>query len=267
MKIGNLEVYGIIYKITNKINNKVYIGQTSRKYGFKDRYSYSGKGIERVYKYHQSNKSNKLLYNSHLLRSIEKYDFEAFQVNEIFDIAFSKDELNIKEELWIKIYKSNNGNYGYNHSTGGESAIPNKEVREKMRNKALIRFKDKRNHPRYGISRYGEENPFYGKEHTDETKNKISNNRKGKGLKDVNWMTLTGGYKGKDNPKSTKVICITTGKIFECLADGAEYYGMKRNSHIGDCCLGKRKYCGTLEDRTKLQWMYYDEYIELQQAN
>lgn len=36
MKIGNLEVYGVIYKITNKVNNKVYIGQTVL--GFKKRY-------------------------------------------------------------------------------------------------------------------------------------------------------------------------------------------------------------------------------------
>lgn len=33
MKIGNIEVYGVIYKITNTINNKVYIGQTIN--GFK----------------------------------------------------------------------------------------------------------------------------------------------------------------------------------------------------------------------------------------
>lgn len=29
MKIGNIEVYGIIYKITNTINGKCYIGQTT----------------------------------------------------------------------------------------------------------------------------------------------------------------------------------------------------------------------------------------------
>ena len=41
----------IVYKITNKVNNKVYIGITSRKNGFKGRYSSKGKGIERVYNF------------------------------------------------------------------------------------------------------------------------------------------------------------------------------------------------------------------------
>nr|DAX85667.1 MAG TPA: intron associated endonuclease [Caudoviricetes sp.] len=35
MKVGNLEVYGIIYKITNKVNGKVYIGQTAQKMDLK----------------------------------------------------------------------------------------------------------------------------------------------------------------------------------------------------------------------------------------
>ena len=37
LKCG-LEVYGIIYKIENTINHKVYIGQTTCKMGFRDRY-------------------------------------------------------------------------------------------------------------------------------------------------------------------------------------------------------------------------------------
>ena len=51
MKIGNIEVYGIIYVIKNKINNKAYVGQTV--HTFNERYCFKGMGVERVYNYHK----------------------------------------------------------------------------------------------------------------------------------------------------------------------------------------------------------------------
>ena len=36
MKINESDTYGIIYIIKNVINNKVYVGQTIRKNGFKE---------------------------------------------------------------------------------------------------------------------------------------------------------------------------------------------------------------------------------------
>lgn len=117
MKIGNLEVYGVIYKIENKTNGKVYIGQTIQ--GFCKRYKYSGDtDIERVYKYHIAlYDNNDMSYNSHLLRSIKKYGFSNFSVNKIFDIAFSKDELDVKEMSWVSVYNSYKN--GYNQNLGG----------------------------------------------------------------------------------------------------------------------------------------------------
>lgn len=118
MVVNGREVYGIIYKITNNINGKVYIGQTSKKRGFLDRYPHKGTGIERVYNFHKKNKDRGDGYNVYLLNSIEKYGFNAFTVEEVFDIAFSKDELNEKEMYYIQYFDSFVN--GYNSTLGGE---------------------------------------------------------------------------------------------------------------------------------------------------
>lgn len=116
MKIANLEVYGIIYKITNKVNNRVYIGQTTK--DFNKRYNRKGIGVERVYRKHKTLKDRGYKYNKHLLDSIEKYGLNNFDLKEIFDIAFSKEELDIKEKVWISYYDSYKN--GYNNNLGGE---------------------------------------------------------------------------------------------------------------------------------------------------
>lgn len=144
MKVGNLEVYGIIYKITNKVNGKVYIGQTAQKNGFKSRYPYKGVGIERVYNHHKylSDKGLVRHFNKHLYMSIEKYGIESFEVSEVFDIAFSKEELDIKEITYIKYY--NCINRGYNVCDGGNySVIKNgdKHYRSKYIDSQIIECK------------------------------------------------------------------------------------------------------------------------------
>lgn len=69
-------------------------------------------------------------------------------------------------------------------------------------------------------------------------------------------------YIERENKNFTKVICITTGKIFDSIKDAAEYYHI-RATGIQACCCGKYKYSGSLLDGTKLQWMYYEDYIKL----
>lgn len=113
IKFGNIEVYGVIYKIENLINNKVYIGQTTK--GFNNRYPYKGIGMERVYSYYLSN-SNR---NVDLLNDIINYGIESFNVVEVLDVAFSMDELNTKEQTYILIFDSFKN--GYNQNTGGHN--------------------------------------------------------------------------------------------------------------------------------------------------
>lgn len=58
------------------------------------------------------------------------------------------------------------------------------------------------------------------------------------------------------------VICLTTGKIFYKVVDGANYYNVDC-SGISKCCNGKVKSIGKLPDGTKLQWMYYECFLKL----
>jgi hypothetical protein len=87
---------------------------------------------------------------------------------------------------------------------------------------------------------------------------KYNNNYGNHGLKSS--LSRTGKNKGVENQLSKKIICVTTGKIFDCISQAAEYYGLEKSRNaISGCCKGKHKYIGKLEDGTRLQWKYYEE--------
>ena len=80
-----------IYKITNKINGKVYIGQSIRP-------------VE--YRFHRHiNDAMHNILDTHFARAIRKYGPDQWQL-EVIDIATTQDELNQKEQYWIKYYNS-----------------------------------------------------------------------------------------------------------------------------------------------------------------
>ncbi len=119
--IMKTKIYGIIYKITNEVNGKVYIGQTTKKNGFKGRYPRKGSGIERVLAYLETAKKYDIgNWNKHLHNSIKKYGIDRFKVSEVIDVAFSREELNIKENFWINYYDSFKN--GYNRNLGGDGS-------------------------------------------------------------------------------------------------------------------------------------------------
>lgn len=117
--IDGKEYAGVIYKVENKITHEVYIGQTTNPRGFKGRYKFKGNGVERMYKYYQHFQDRNYSYNEHLFRAIKKYGFDSFEVDEIHDIASTKEELNEKEKYYVEKYDS--FEHGYNNTYGGDS--------------------------------------------------------------------------------------------------------------------------------------------------
>lgn len=98
-----------VYKITNKINNKVYIGQTIR-------------DIEERFRRHINDATNNIL-DTHFARAIRKYGKDNFNIEQI-DIANNQDELNLKEQYWIRFYDSVHSGYNETdalHKCGGNT--------------------------------------------------------------------------------------------------------------------------------------------------
>jgi hypothetical protein len=98
----NESTSGIIYKTTNLIDGKIYVGQTTRK----DHSNYYGSGIW-------------------IARALEKYGLSAFE-KEIICECFNKKELNEKEIFWIASLSATDHNVGYNIDNGGKSNNYNK---------------------------------------------------------------------------------------------------------------------------------------------
>src|ERR1700722_15383875 len=97
-----MEKFGIIYKLTNNINGKVYIGQTTREMDVRvnEHFNHSGKQCR------------------YLKSAIQKYGKENF-VPVLLDTADSKSDLDLKEIGYIEFYKSDDSNFGYNLTKGG----------------------------------------------------------------------------------------------------------------------------------------------------
>ena len=117
---------GYIYKITNIITNKVYIGQTRKK------------SINIRFKQHLNSafKKQSSVYNTKLSRSIRKYGIDYFIIEELkkitsFSIGSLCKILDQEEIDQIAIYKSTNSKFGYNISKGGQFTHLNSHEIEK----------------------------------------------------------------------------------------------------------------------------------------
>jgi group I intron endonuclease len=175
-----------IYKITNQVNNKCYIGQST--------------DIEKRFGEHKRREQN-----THLKKAFEKYGIDNFSFEQIKIIPFIDSNilqiiLDTYEKRFIKQYESTNPNKGYNKTHGGANGLMTEEAKRKLSESI-------KGHPYYGFIHMPQEirdklskmtkgrkisqetrdklrEINTGKHHSEETKKRISEIMKGKNT----WM-------------------------------------------------------------------------------
>lgn len=219
---------GLIYKITNNINDKVYIGQTWR-------------DLDIRFNEHKRRADNSLK----LKNAFNKYDRKNFNI-ECLTVCYIQETLDFYETLFIRKYDSVNS--GYNIKKGGNGGGFHSENTKRKISKALKGKYMGKNSYRYGkkmsnsikykiskakkgkrcspdtefkkghkiskkirekmsVSKMGSKNYFYGKTHSQNIKDKIS-------------KALIGKYKGEKSPHA-KINQQIADKIRDQYSSGA----------------------------------------------
>jgi group I intron endonuclease len=176
-----MKVVGIIYKSTNIINGKSYIGKTVKSLARRRTEHFCFDNPRTYFQY-----------------AIKKYGEDSFEWD-ILKECFSKIELSESEIFYINFFKTNDTNLGYNMTKGGDgfaygelNIIHRPEVKAKIIAKLKSNNGSFRQEVRNKISK-----SLIGKKLTTDHKNAISKATKGHK-----------GSKGEDNPKAKRFIVI-----------------------------------------------------------
>lgn len=195
LALGVYIVLMIIYKITNRVNGKIYIGQTVQR--LIDRWSDHARPCLGRHK-----------NRSAIAAAIQKYGKENFTIEQI-DQASTREELNIKEQTYIKAFDCLCPN-GYNMEPGGGSKACHEETKKKI--SATLKGR-----------------PFLNRWTGGNTKK----------LTDEQKAHLSALNKGKPNVALYKAVVRSDGVEFESVNAAAAAIGMNRVTVTGLLKSGK----------------------------
>ena len=177
---------GYVYKITNTVNQKSYVGRSINE---------PQKG--RIRKHLNGHG------NVHLAKSVKKYGRDAFSVEILEENVF--DELLPElEKAYIAKFNTVQPN-GYNFTEGGDGLLnPSPETRRKMSEAQKGKTLSEEHRRKISRSNKGSPGPWKGKKRSEATRRKMSEARKGKSLSKEHRRKLSEANKGKKNWKGRK---------------------------------------------------------------
>lgn len=198
---------GIVYKYTNKINGKVYIGQTLHPKQRKEN--------------HKCAPTNGVFHKAVRKYGWDNFEYEVLCVVKKPDYKEAKELLNRVEILFISHYDSFNN--GYNMTIGGDQVMKSR----KHSDETIQKIKDKT----VGRPAWNKGVPM-----REDSKNKLRDANKNRVFKEE-WK-----QKVKDNAKTTKVLI--DGVVYPSLMKASSSLGLNYSTLANYLHCGKTKYKG-----------------------
>ncbi len=199
-----MQNFGYIYKITNDINDKVYIGKTT--------YTVAKRWNEHCKEYLRNHVQKRPLYSA-----MKKYGIEHFHIEQIEECSIGV--LSEREKYWIEVYCS--FKYGYNATRGGDGvqyADYDLIYSLWLEGKTVKEIHQLTNYDNKMIRKALTENNILTEERQKRRAQKIQ--------RSVAMLD-----------KNTKEIL----KIFPSRKDAYIFLGKQHSGHIAEVCNGKRK--------------------------
>jgi len=230
----------IIYQARCLTSGKIYVGQTKT-------------SLEERRCRHEYNAFSKNM-QTYFYRALRKYGKDDFEWSIIYE-ASELEDLDVLEIQFIESLNTLVPN-GYNLTKGGDggdtfSRLSSEEQDQKRRKMSLAstgrraittlgrqRLREnmlknnpmKREEVRRKVSEHhadvsGENNPMYGKTHTDEVKKKLSILATGRVPSDDVRALWSRQRSGAGNPKAHPIRCVETGEVFSHIKEALSRYG------------------------------------------
>lgn len=234
-----------IYQIRNLANNHFYIG--------------SSVNLRKRKQHHFNNLKRRTHKNHYLQNAYNKYGEDQF-VFEILEYC-EKSETLTREQWYLDNYRPE-----YNISPTAENnfgTTRTEEMKAKIsgeNNPFFGKTHTEESRLKMSAALTGAKHPFFGKHRPEETKQKIIETTTGKPKSESHRLNIIlshiGKHLGSDNPNAKRVaqIDLETNEIiqiFDCIKDAAFSTGTNQ-SKITDVCRGRRKYTNGFG------WQYLD---------